>query len=117
MKHLNATYATKLPCIVPPVIFAQCCKSIIGCQICIDTWYRGDDGITQKCPLCGTGHALPETMRQHGLDDFLHAIKPILGDPQAACQDEINTERTSTELINYNYMAWLIKINKTLLQY
>ena len=76
----------------PPVIFSRCCKSIIGCQICVNTWYRGDDGITKKYPLCRTDRALPETMQQHGLDDFLHAIKSILGEPQAACQEEINTE-------------------------
>ena len=68
--------------ITPPVIFARCCKSIIGCQTCVDTWYRGDSGISKKCPLCGTDRALPETMRLHGLDDFLQAIQPILSQPQ-----------------------------------
>ena len=68
--------------ITPPVIFARCCKSIIGCQTCVDTWYRGDSGIGKKCPLCGTDRALPETMRLHGLDDFLQAIQPILSQPQ-----------------------------------
>ena len=68
--------------ITPPVIFARCCKSIIGCQSCVDTWYRGDSGISKKCPLCGTERALPETMRLHGLDDFLQGIQPILTQPQ-----------------------------------
>ena len=71
--------------IIPPVIFARCCKSIVGCQVCVDTWYRGEDGISKKCPLCGVDRALPETMRLHGLDDFLQSIQPILSDPQAAC--------------------------------
>ena len=32
--------------IIPPVIFARCCKSILGCRGCIDTWYKGEDGIS-----------------------------------------------------------------------
>ena len=68
--------------IAPPVIFARCCKAIVGCQTCVDTWFMGDEGISKKCPLCGTDRALPDTMRLHGLDDFLLAIKPILVNPQ-----------------------------------
>ena len=68
--------------ISPPVIFARCCKSILGCQTCVDTWYKGDGGITKKCPLCGTDRALPDTIRLHGLDDFLEAICPLLCEPQ-----------------------------------
>lgn len=67
--------------ITPPVIFARCCKAIVGCQKRVDTWFMGDDGITKKCPLCGTDRALPDTMRLHGLDDFLLAIQPLLSDP------------------------------------
>ena len=77
--------------IIPPVIFARCCKSIVGCQVCVDTWYRGEDGISKKCPLCGVDRALPETMRLHGLDDFLQSIQPILTEPQATCDNESNT--------------------------
>ena len=66
----------------PPVIFARCCKSIIGCETCIDTWYRGEDGISRNCPRCSTERALPDTMRFHGLDDFLKVITPLIEDPQ-----------------------------------
>ena len=70
--------------ITPPVIVAQCCKSVVGCQSCIDEWYRGDGGIAKKCPLCATDRGLPETMRLHGLDDFLKAIAPIVSDPEVS---------------------------------
>ena len=50
--------------ITPPVIFGRCCKSITGCQGCIDTWYRGEDGMAKSCPRCDTPRALPDTMRQ-----------------------------------------------------
>ena len=80
-KSLNSTFSCKI-CqkspIVPNVIFARCCKSIIGCQVCVDRWFRGEEGINKPCPLCGTPRALPETMRLHGLDDFLTAIQPLL---------------------------------------
>ena len=28
--------------IQPPVIFAKCCRSIIGCEACVHTWYSGE---------------------------------------------------------------------------
>ena len=34
----------------PPIIFARCCKSILGCQSCVDTWYRGDEGAAAYLP-------------------------------------------------------------------
>ena len=74
--------------IIPPVIFARCCKSIVGCQTCVDTWYRGDSGITKKCPLCGTDRALPETIRLHGLDDFLEALQPLLNESEERTADD-----------------------------
>ena len=74
--------------ICPPVIFAHCCKSIIGCETCVDTSYRGEDGISRNCPRFLTERALPETMRLHGLDDFLKAIKPLVAEPQSSNMDE-----------------------------
>ena len=92
MKIPTALYwqlADTFPCnicrlapITPPVIFARCCKSIVGCQGCVDEGYRGDTGMTKSCPLCGTERALPETMRLHGIDNFLKAIKPIISEPE-----------------------------------
>ena len=80
-KALQSTFRCRI-CknspIVPQVIFEQCCKSIIGCQGCADRWYRGDE--SKPCPLCGTPRALPDTMRLHGLDEFLLAIEPLLND-------------------------------------
>ena len=36
----------------------------------------------KSCPLCDTERALPETMRLHGIDNFLKAIKPIIREPE-----------------------------------
>ena len=30
--------------VVPPVIYARCCKHLLGCQSCVDTWYGGEEG-------------------------------------------------------------------------
>ena len=46
--------------------------------------------ISAKCPLCGVDRALSETMRLHGLDDFLQSIQPILTEPQTTCDNESN---------------------------
>lgn len=63
---------------VPPVIFAKCCKSILGCQSCVDTWYRGPEGQTRTCPRCRSDRAYVKTCRINGLDDFLTIISPLL---------------------------------------
>ena len=63
---------------VLPIIFAKCCKSIIGCQNCVDTWYRGAEGQTPTCPRCRSHRAYVETCEFNGLDDFLAAITPLL---------------------------------------
>ena len=63
---------------VPPVIFAKCCKYILGCQQCVDTWYRGEQGQARTCPRCRSDRAFVETCRVNGLDDFLTAIAPLL---------------------------------------
>ena len=64
--------------ITPPVIFARCCKRILGCQPCVDTWYGGETGMARKCPICRSERAYSETTVLRGLDDFLKAIAPIL---------------------------------------
>ena len=43
---------------VPPVRFGRCCKSLIGCQSCVDRWFQGDSRLMQQsCPKCRTEHA------------------------------------------------------------
>ena len=38
--------------IVPPVIVTKCCKTILGCSTCVNTWYTGEDALTKTCPAC-----------------------------------------------------------------
>ncbi len=75
----------------PPVIFARCCKQILGCQSCVDKWYRqdGEDSATRNCPLCRCERAYAETSIIKGLEEFLLGIAPLLS-------DEDNTADTSS---------------------
>ena len=69
-----------------PVIFARCCKSILGCEACVDTWFGGGQG-SKTCPLCRAERAYTETCRLNELDNFLSTIHPLL-----AIDDEENRE-------------------------
>lgn len=84
-RHLNDTFQCHI-CrsspITPPVIFSRCCKRLLGCQTCVDSWYRGEEGMARSCPLCRSERAYAETTPLKGLDDFLRAIVPLL-----ACND------------------------------
>lgn len=62
----------------PPIIFAKCCKTILGCEKCVDTWYHGSEGQNRTCPKCRGERAYVETCRLNGLDEFLGIIEPIL---------------------------------------
>ena len=75
----------------PPIIFGHCCKSLIGCQACVDHWFRGDGGLMQQaCPRCRTERAYAETCVVKGIDDFLVAIRPLVQSdpPTSAMRDE-----------------------------
>jgi len=65
--------------IEPPVIFARCCRRILGCQVCADTWYRQDDNMARTCPMCRAERAYSDTTTLRGLDDLLKGLGPILG--------------------------------------
>ncbi len=65
----------------PPIIFARCCRRIVGCQECVDSWYHGEEeGVARTCPLCRSERAYAETTILRGLDDLLLAIVPLLTD-------------------------------------
>ena len=55
----------------PQVIVGKCCKRIIGCQKCVDTWYQGDDRMTKRCPLCQGPRGFGDTM---GIEEFLTTL-------------------------------------------
>ena len=79
-KALNDTFWCVIcqSIMVPPVIFRWCCKSPIGCQSCVDQWYRGKSGLMQSCPRCRAEHGYADTCIFKGIDDFLTTIQPLV---------------------------------------
>lgn len=77
---LNDTFMCKIcrTTITPPAIFGRCCRTIIGCQVCVDRWYRGDRGLEKKCPLCRGDRGFADTCQILGLDEFLVAAEKLL---------------------------------------
>jgi len=65
--------------IKPPLIIAKCCKSILGCEECINELYRGEEGVNKPCPLCRAERAFTETMRLYGVEGLLHSIGEVIG--------------------------------------
>ena len=74
-----------------PVIVSKCCKVILGCQECVDGWYKGEDLLSKMCPSCRTERGYNETMILRGLDDFLKDIKQMIQN-EAERQDEEDNE-------------------------
>lgn len=66
----------------PPIYFAKCCRTIVGCEKCVNHWYTGDDVTTKSCLYCGAERGYSETMRQHGLDEFLLGITTVMNADQ-----------------------------------
>lgn len=97
VKVLSATSNTKVPValdplfrdafkcticaivpIQPPLIVSKCCKSILGCQSCIDTWFSGENACSKSCPKCRAERGYAETMRLNGFDELLTQLKNIM---------------------------------------
>ena len=65
----------------PPVIFAKCCRSMLGCAACADGWYGGGpDGLMKSYPHCGVERGYAETICMAGIDEFLEAMHPLFDD-------------------------------------
>ena len=62
----------------PPVIISKCCKTLIGCEECINQWYSGPEALTKQCPRCRAERGYNETMRLLGLDDLLIGVTGLL---------------------------------------
>ena len=67
----------------PPVIVAKCCKNIVGCEECVNTWYNGENAMIKTCPLCRAERGYADTMRLNSLDKFINTVSSILN-PTAA---------------------------------
>ena len=75
----------------PPVIMSQCCKVIIGCEICVNGWYTGPEALTKTCPSCCTEYGYSETMVLGGLDSFLLEVKKVIQTENERDYEELYT--------------------------
>ena len=66
----------------PPIVMGKCCKSIIGCESCINQWYSGDDVLTKSCPNCRATCGYAETMRLHGIDDLFVGLRDLVNEDE-----------------------------------
>ena len=57
---------------------SKCCKSVIGCERCVNAWYTGPEALTKTCPACRAERGYSETMLLRGLDSFLLEIKKVI---------------------------------------
>lgn len=62
----------------PPVIITKCCKTILGCETCVNTWFSGQDALVKTCPSCRAERGYNETMLLRGLDEFLTEIRKVM---------------------------------------
>ena len=59
---------------VKPIV-SKCCKTIIGCDRCVNEWYSGSDALTKTYPSCRAERGYSETLILRGLDGFLLEAK------------------------------------------
>lgn len=71
-------------CIQSPLVLAKCCKTVIGCESCVNSWYSGPDALSKTCPRCRAEKGFCETMRILGLDELVAGVKRILGGDDVA---------------------------------
>ena len=75
--------------IKPPVIVTKCCKKILGCESCINTWYSGLDALVKTCPACRAERGYNETMLLRGLDEFLKQIGRVIQTEEEREEDSV----------------------------
>ena len=76
----------------PPVIITKCCKQILGCQDCVNTWYSGPQATTKTCPMCRADRGCYETMILRGLSDLMDSLGRLCGS-----EDDNVMNRTSIQ--------------------
>jgi len=59
--------------IEPPVIITTCCCTILGCQDCVEQWYRSED----SCPSCRAEDQKDDLTKLRGLNELLLKIKEL----------------------------------------
>lgn len=67
--------------VTPPLIYARCCKNILGYQSCVDQLYGGEEWPAKSCPLYRYERARGETSRINGFDELLSWLLSLYDNP------------------------------------
>ena len=67
-----------LTVLMTPPIISKCCKTIVGCEKCVNEWYSGPDALTKTCPSCRAERGYNETMLLRGFDEFITEVRKIV---------------------------------------
>ena len=67
----------------PPIIFTKCCKTLLGCEPCVNSWFSGEDALTKSCPKCRAKRGYNETTILRGLDPVLEMLSKLDGEVTA----------------------------------
>lgn len=82
LKHLISDAFKCKICLKTPIsgapILSRCCKTLLGCESCVNQWYSGEDALTKSCPLCRAPRGYTETMMLRGMDEFLAGVANVM---------------------------------------
>ena len=68
---LKYKYRLLVP-VTPPIIISRYCKTVVGCEKCVNEWYSGPDALIKTCQSCRAKRGYNETMLLRGVDDLHH---------------------------------------------
>ena len=74
----------------PPIIATKCCNSLIGCEVCVNAWYDGADGLSKKCPHCNEPRGYANTFQFKGMDEFLAGMRNLIRHEEGAGNNSNN---------------------------
>jgi len=58
-----------------PLIACQGCSSLIGCELCVNTWYANDRNMVKNCPKCRVERGLSKTFVLRGFEELIHQLQ------------------------------------------
>ena len=61
----------------PPIIISKCCKTVMGCEKCVNEWYSGPDALIKMCPSRRPQRGYNETMLLRGFDNFITELQKV----------------------------------------
>ena len=57
-----------------PIIGCQACCSLIGCEVCVKSWYKKDIKMEKKCPKCNVERGLSRIYIIKGFDSLIEQL-------------------------------------------